>query len=121
MSEGERITARGFEDGTPVPEELRPHVAAGIQRALELLLKGDTEGAVETIKWSETRLGRYTEPTEPQKEHITPQDGRLAKKALAHLFDAGVKLLAPKHRGAAAKSAPRRRSSRPVRRAATRE
>ena len=93
----------------------------GIQRALELLLKGDTEGAVETIKWSETRLGRYTEPTEPQKEHITPQDGRLAKKALAHLFDAGVKLLAPKHRGAAAKSAPRRLSSRPVRRAATRE
>jgi carbamoyltransferase len=33
---GQRVyECLGFEDGTPVPAELRPHVAAGIQRALE--------------------------------------------------------------------------------------
>jgi hypothetical protein len=69
-----------------------------IQQALEHLLKGDTEQSVDFIRSAESRLGHYLNPTEQQKRLITPQDGRLAKRAVAHLFNARVKILTAKPR-----------------------
>lgn len=70
----------------------------GIQQALEHLLKGDTEQSVEFIRSAESRLGHYVDPTEQQKRLISTQDGRLAKRALTHLFNARVKILTAKPR-----------------------
>ena len=66
----------------------------GLQQALEHLLKGDTSQSFDYIKSSEQRLTHYASPTTHQRQLVTAQDGRLAKKALRHLFDAGVKILA---------------------------
>jgi hypothetical protein len=70
----------------------------GLQRALEHLLKGDAEQSVEFILSAESRLAHYVDPTEHQKRLISPPDGRLAKRAMTHLFNARVKILAAKPR-----------------------
>jgi hypothetical protein len=70
----------------------------GLQQALEHLLKGDTEQSIEYIRSAEGRLTHYVDPTEQQKRLIGPQDGRLAKRAMAHLFNARVKILTAKPR-----------------------
>lgn len=69
-----------------------------IQQALERLLKTDTEQSIEFIRSAENRLAHYADPTEHQKQNISQQDVRLSKRAMAHLFNARVKILTAKPR-----------------------
>jgi hypothetical protein len=66
----------------------------GLQNALEYLLKDDAERSIDAIKWSEKRLAHYADPVIGPKDQISSQDSRLAKRAIAHLFNAEVKIVA---------------------------
>ncbi len=70
----------------------------GLQQALEYLMAGSSEQSIDAIRWVEQRLAHYADPTKHQKDRISAQDGRLAKKALVCLFGAGVKILTAKPR-----------------------